>query len=322
MHYEGLLDQTAHEERMRKLGLWIQIAKHLGTTLIQIPSNFLSETECTGDRARVVEDLRKVADIGAQQVPVVRFAYEALCWGTHVDTWDAAWDIVQQVDRDNFGTCLDTFNIAGRVYADPEKGSGKNETADRDMALSIQKLRDTFSDPENLKKVFYVELCDGERLETPLDGKHEWYNAEQPARMTWSRNARLFPFETDADEASEQQRMPGYLPVAQIFDVLLDVGYEGFLSFEVFNRSLNAEEEHVIRDHLQRAATAWQRCARHIDDFVASKAQEWQEVVGIENISNAEDHIDTLPTLQPEQDQERSGLQGEAGDFSGVSPRL
>lgn len=321
MHYEGLLDEGVRDGKMRKLELWIQIAKHLGTTLIQIPSNFLSERECTGDRARIVEDLRKVAEIGAQQMPVIRFAYEALCWGTHVNTWDAAWNIVKGVDRDNFGTCLDTFNIAGRIYADPEEMTGKNGSADIDLAISLQKLRDTFSDAENLKKVFYVELCDGERLGAPLNEKHAWYNTQQPARMTWSRKARLFPFETDVEEAMDQGRMPGYLPVDQIFDVLLDVGYEGFLSFEVFSRSLNVEGEHVVWEHQKRAAKAWQRCAKHIDDSMASKARRELGVNGVGALTTAEDDINTLLLEEPEEVQESIGATS-GDDLFSISSRL
>lgn len=321
MHYEGLLDGALREERMNKLHLWIQIAKCLGTTLVQIPSNFLSEDECTGDRARIVDDLRKVAEIGAAQTPVIRFAYEALCWGTHINTWDAAWDIVKTVDMENFGTCLDTFNIAGRVYADPERTNGKNASGDTDMAMSIRKLRDTFSDPENLKKVFYVELCDGEQLDAPLDEKHEWYNAEQPARMTWSRNARLFPFETGMGESADQGRMSGYLPVTQIFDALLDVGYEGFISFEVFSRSLNQEGDGVVGKHQARTARAWQRCTRHIDDFFEAKARKLQEAEDGTALDSTRYDVDSTLLVEPEQDQESPMRKG-GGDFSSVSSRL
>lgn len=321
MHYEGLLDEAVRDEKMRKLELWIQIAKRLSTTLIQIPSNFLSERECTGDTLRIVEDLRQVADIGAQQIPAIRFAYEALCWGTWVSTWDAAWDIVKRVDRDNFGTCLDTFNIAGRVYADPGEMSGRSGNADTDLAVSLQKLRETFSNAENLKKVFYVELCDGEILGAPLDGRHPWYHAEQAARMTWSRNARLFPFETAVEEAMDQGRMPGYLPVARIFDVLLDVGYEGIISFEVFNRSLNVEGDWVVREHQKRAAEAWQRCAKHVDEFMANKARREYEARGMEALSVAGVDIDTMVLEEPEEVPGSVAVTGGDGLF-GISCRL
>lgn len=274
MHFEGLLDQEERASRFEKLHFWIQVAKHLGTTLIQIPSNFLPASQITSDRDTIIADLRKAAQIGAAHTPPIRFAHEALCWGTHTNTWDAAWDLVQAVDMPNFGTCLDTFNIAGRVYADPTDKWGINEDAELAISKSIQKLRQTFSDPANLAKVFYVELCDGEVLSEPISPQHKWYDPEQPARMTWSRNARLFPFETDREEAIAQGRNTGYLPVTEIFDALLEVGYEGYISFEVFNRSLNQPESSVVADHATRAQESWRRCAEYIDRKLSAVEHE------------------------------------------------
>lgn len=279
MHFEGLIDRAERASRFEKLHFWIQVAQHLGTTLIQIPSNFLPAWQITCDRSTIVADLREAAQIGAAQTPPIRFAHEALCWGTHTDTWDAAWDIVKAVDMPNFGTCLDTFNLAGRVYADPTNQLGVNQDAEVAISESIQKLRQTFSDPENLAKVFYVELCDGEVLSEPISPQHAWYDPEQPARMTWSRNARLFPFETDRKEAAAQGRNVGYLPVTEIFDALLEVDYEGYISFEVFNRSLNQPEPTVITHHAARAQESWRRCAEYIDHKLSSLSQVQRESV-------------------------------------------
>lgn len=320
MHFEGLFDLREKQKRLNKLYFWIEIAKCLGTTLIQIPSNFLPKSECSGARNRLVEDLRNAAEIGAAQTPPIRFAYEALCWGTHIDTWDAAWSVVEEVDMPNFGTCLDTFNIAGRVFADPESRDGKNTTAVTDINRSIQKLRDTFSDPEKLKKVFYVELCDGEQLDSPLSPSHAWFNEEQLSRMTWSRNARLYPFETDSMEAAAQGRNPGYLPVTQIFDALLDVGYEGYLSFEVFNRSLNRPDQTVISEHAARVEKSWKRCVEYIDQYFASKTS-WrssQDVFGV-------DQTDTMSTWESELNSKN--VSSNAGaisgpEFTSISSRL
>ena len=244
MNYEGLRDRSKHQSRIEELRFWILLAKRLHTDLIQIPSNYLPESECTEDRRTVVADLQEVADLGLQQSPIVRFAYEALCWGTHIDLWNRAWDIVNEVDRPNFGTCLDTFNLAGRVYADPASPSGRNANAERDIQESIQKLR-TRLDPS---KVFYVEACDGERLDAPLVQGHPWYNPEQLARMSWSRNARLFPLEER-----------GYLPVCEVLQAICDAGYQGYIAFEFFSRTVNAPDPSVPLEHAKRAQISWQR---------------------------------------------------------------
>ena len=244
MNYEGLSDRNRHQTRVQELRFWILLAKRLHTDLIQIPSCFLPANECTGDRETIVADLQEVADIGLQQTPAVRFSYEALAWGTHTDLWDRAWDIVNEVDRPNFGTCLDTFNLAGRVYADPAAPSGRNLNAEQDIQQSIQKLR-TRLDPS---KVFYVEACDGERLDAPLLPGHPFYNPEQPARMSWSRNARLFPLEER-----------GYLPVCEVLQAICDAGYKGYISFEFFSRTVNASDPSVPSNHAKRAQVSWQR---------------------------------------------------------------
>ena len=103
LHYESLLDRKAYEQRIDKLKLWFEIAKALGTDTIQIPGNFLSKEEITGDLDVVVGDLQEVVDMGVQQSPVVKFAYENLCWSTYFYTWEKGYDLVKRVDRENLG---------------------------------------------------------------------------------------------------------------------------------------------------------------------------------------------------------------------------
>ena len=69
-------------------------------------------------------DLTKVADMGMARDPVVRIAYEGVAWGKYFDTWQSTWELVKKVDRPNFGLCLDTFHIAGRVWGDPVSETG------------------------------------------------------------------------------------------------------------------------------------------------------------------------------------------------------
>ncbi|KAG9767753.1 xylose isomerase-like protein, partial [Aureobasidium melanogenum] len=252
MHYEGRLDPASHQQIIQDLHFWIRLAHILGTDLIQIPSNFLPASETTGSREKIVTDLREAADIGLQSSPPIRFAYEALCWGTHVDMWDAAWSIVLDVDRPNFGTCIDTFNLAGRIFADPASATGLTPNAYEETRKSIARLRSEL--PIAIEKVFYVEVCDGERLDKPLLPGHDWYNAQQKPRMSWSRNARLYPFET-----------PGYLPVLEILEAVCQAGYVGHISFELFSRTANQPDKGVPEEHAKRAAMAWRKLERHMN---------------------------------------------------------
>ncbi|KAJ5420591.1 hypothetical protein N7465_003110 [Penicillium sp. CMV-2018d] len=254
--YEGLVDRTESDRLINeKLPKWFTLARALGTDMIQVPSNFLGPdpktgaARTTGDRTVIVRDLQRLADLGAGAG--FRFVYEALCWGDHIDTWEASWEVVRDVDRRNFGLCLDSFNIAGRVYADPAAPSGRTPNAAADLAASLERLRTANIDPA---KIFYVQLVDGERLSAPLDEKHAFYVAGQPVRMNWSRNARLFPLE---------ESRGGYLPIVDIARVFFeDLGFRGWVSLELFSRTLGETDPFVPADHARRGIDSYNKMAR------------------------------------------------------------
>lgn len=264
--YEGLLDREQHEHLVTvKLPQWFELARALNTDLIQVPANFTQPDPKTGkaattaDRAVIVGDLQRIADLGLQQSPYpIRFVYEALAWSNHIDTWEASWEVVQMVDRVNFGLCLDTFNIAARVYADPAALDGKRQTADVDMRNSLCRLRCAVRGVvPDLSKIFYVQLVDGERLRAPLDEKHPFYVKGQPKRMNWSRNARLFPFE---------QERGGYLPVMEIASAIFhDIGFRGWVSLELFSRSLAEPGLDTVREHARRGRVSWDKSVRALE---------------------------------------------------------
>lgn len=254
--YEGLLDRNARDRMLKeKLPLWFRLVDILGTDLIQVPSNFLlrdQETgavQTTGDISIIVSDLQDLADLGLRHSPPIRFAYEALAWSNHIDTWEQAWDVVQRVDRPNFGICLDTFNLAGRIYADPSSPTGKTPNADAALRESIARLP-AIVDPA---KVFFLQIVDGERLAEPLDENHEYHVPGQPVRMSWSRNARLFPFEEDRG---------GYLPVVDVARSFFATGFEGWVSLELFSRTLANPDPETPKEHARRGMESYMKLER------------------------------------------------------------
>ena len=256
LHYEGLLDREDHAQRLEKLRLWFKLANTLGTDIIQIPANFLTRDQITGDLEVVVKDLQEVADMGLKETPTIKFAYENLCWSTFFDTWDKAWELVEKVDRPNFGMCLDTFNIAGRVYGDPASPSGKTMNAEEEMKTSLDKMVKRM----DVKKVFYIQVVDAEKMREPLVEGHAFYVADQPARMSWSRNARLFAFEEG-----------GYLPIMDITRVIVEkLGYEGWVSMELFSRTMSEPGPDVPSQHARRAGDAWKRLEKEISGWKGS----------------------------------------------------
>lgn len=249
-NYEGLVNRDAHAERLQELRLWIALCHELGTDLILVPSNFLPAEQVTDDLGLIAADLREAADLGAAAYPPVRLCYEGLCWGTHVDVWEKSWEVVKRADRPNLGLCLDTFNIAGRIYADPSRPTGRNPGAEKAVAESMARLVAEV-DPG---KVFLVQIVDGERLAAPLVEGHEYYNAAQPCRMSWSRHCRLFYGEERA-----------YLPVREIaWAIFNGLGYQGWASLELFNRRMSDRDPEVPEELARRGADSWRRLVRDV----------------------------------------------------------
>lgn len=244
--YDGLLDQDQHHRMVRKFELWIELAHILGTSIVQIPTNMV-KAGTTGDMDKIVADIVELADIAGKADPVINLAYESMSWGAHHDLWEHSWEVVKKANRSNVGLCLDTYHIASRVWADPCSSTGKTANADADLAASLKRMVEEV----DVEKIFYLQLSDAERLSSPLVEGHEFYNPEQPPRMSWSRNARLFPCEEDRG---------GYLPVLDIAQSIVNkIGYRGWVSMEIFSRHLSDSKEDVPGEHAERAMLSYRK---------------------------------------------------------------
>jgi 4-hydroxyphenylpyruvate dioxygenase len=240
-HYEGLKDPIQHANRIDELKHWVELCKIMGDSLfILIPSSFLDPSEIT--------DLAEAADVAFP----VRIAYEALAWGTYINTWEDCWDVIQRANRPNLGICLDTFNIAARVWADPTNPTGRLPAhADQDLQESMNRLVLEI-DPA---RVLMVQLADGERVDpqTPF-----LQDPGLPTLLAWSRNARLFPFEEERN---------GYLPIREVVDACIKrLGYTGWVSMEVFSRTLGVDNPSVPMEHAVRAGQSWQRVVKFLEE--------------------------------------------------------
>lgn len=262
MHYGGLIDRAEHVRKISEAHFWMGLAHNLGTDLVLLPSSFLAPDLVSENLDLLVEDMTEIAEIGLSQTPVIRFAYEALCWGTRVDTWEASWEVVRRVSRVNYGVCFDTFNIAGRIFADPSSPTGCIPNSEQAVLSFIENAVSTV----DVSKVFLLQVADAERLPAPLDSSHPFYNSEQPCRMSWSRNCRLFYGEAQHG---------GYLPCKAILAALVKgLGFEGWLSFEVFSRMLAEEREGIPEEMARRAAVSWEKMVRDVGLKVEERTQE------------------------------------------------
>ena len=71
------------------------------------------------------------------------------------------------------------------------------------------------------KRIGFVQLGDGERLDGPLDDRHPLHSADMSPLMVWARSCRVFPYEADRKAFTAQQI---------IFDAVRETGYDGPVS--------------------------------------------------------------------------------------------
>ncbi|CAI7638773.1 unnamed protein product [Penicillium glandicola] len=221
-NYEG--STTPLEARLALAKHWFEIARLLHAPFLQVPSIFTAD--CARDEKTIISDLQQLADLASSVKPIVSIAYEPLSWGTNCSTWESALSIVQRVNRANFGLCLDTFHEGTRLWGDNASSNGLQMDAEVRLRDSLRRfVRDCPRD-----KVFYVQLSDAERFDPPYSLTHAWALPGEAKEFTWSKHARPFPLEVE---------FGAYLPVVEIAKAwILDIGFEGWISMEVFDRSM------------------------------------------------------------------------------------
>jgi len=113
------------------------------------------------------------------------------------------------------------------------------------------------------KRIGFVQLGDGERLNGPLDARHPLHSAEMPPLMSWARSCRLFPYEADRGAFTAQQ---------VIFDAVRETGYDGPVScvnmcdvsltrrsFEIFHAEQHKFDPALPKTVVARAVASWRR---------------------------------------------------------------
>ena len=148
------LDSTDPDQfaaNLRRADRKFDVMQELGTDLILVCSA-VSPT-AVDDDAVIAEQLHQLAE--RARARGVRISYEALAWGTHVNTYDRSWDIVRAADHPSLGLCVDSFHILSR-------GSDPSGIA----AIPGEKL-------------FFLQLADAPSMNMDV--------------LQWSRHYRLFP---------------------------------------------------------------------------------------------------------------------------------
>lgn len=148
--FEGVEPQLL-QANLHRAEAKFKLMTRLGMDMMLLCSNVGTAT--INDDELFVSQIRQLADLAAGYG--IRIAYEALAWGTYVNTYQHSWEIARQVDRENVGICLDSFHILSRGD-DPE---------------AIAQIPG--------EKIFFVQLADAPVLSMDI--------------LSWSRHYRVFP---------------------------------------------------------------------------------------------------------------------------------
>ncbi|KAI9166995.1 3-dehydroshikimate dehydratase [Paramyrothecium foliicola] len=245
-NFDGLIDADLRKERIDEFKVWLLVAQELHAEFIGVPATIQPNPAThTGDMKVIVWDLKELTELAKPYN--IRIAYENLCFAAHTQSWPRAWEAVTRTgDAANIGFLADTFNLCAVDYADPSALNGKAPKADRRLEDSMERLAKTIPS----QSICFLQVADAEFMDPPISAGHPWMGGCFNAKMAWSRNARLFPFEKG-----------GYLPVISAVEAVIQTGWSGWVSMEVFSRSTGVEGEATVWEHADRAWTGWARLA-------------------------------------------------------------
>jgi len=203
---------------------WISIMQAVGTDMLQVGSS--DSPDITADIDDLAADLGELADLLA--VHNFRLAYENWCWATHAPTWKDVWQIIEKANRPNIGLCLDTFQTAGGEWGDPTRPSGKIEKYDSKLleerfARSLDELAHTVP----ADRIYLLQISDAYKPSKPLANEAD--NQGLRPRGRWSHDFRPYPYNG------------GFLPLKAVARAVLNTGFRGWFSMEVFDGGINGK---------------------------------------------------------------------------------
>lgn len=197
---------------------WLRIMEAAGTDMLQVGSTDTPLEEL--DLDRVVPDLQELCDL--LKPKGFRVAYENWCWSSHAPDWKDVWRIVQAVDRENIGLCLDTFQTAGGEWADPTTESGLLEDVSKiELIHRFQASLDDLAQTVPKEKIYLLQISDAYQVPEPMSKEPDESGLRPRGR--WSHDFRPLPYNG------------GYLPVVDVATAVLRTGFRGWFSYEVFD---------------------------------------------------------------------------------------
>ncbi|WP_433285769.1 TIM barrel protein [Pseudonocardia sp. CA-142604] len=145
------VDADRFAANLRRAEHKFAVMQQLGTDTVLVCSAVAPDA--VADLDQLAAQMHALAERAARHG--LRIAYEALAWGTHINTYEQSWEVVRRGDHPALGLCLDSFHILSR---------GSDPAA----VLGIPG-----------EKLFFLQLADAPRLRMDV--------------LQWSRHHRLFP---------------------------------------------------------------------------------------------------------------------------------
>ncbi|KAF2645655.1 xylose isomerase-like protein [Massarina eburnea CBS 473.64] len=243
-NFEGWADgEDGRKDAFERARGWLRIMQAAGTDMLQVGS---SDTPLEKlDLSKVVPDLRELCDL--LKPHGARVAYENWCWSTHAPAWKDVWRIVNEVDRDNIGLCLDTFQTAGGEWADPTTETGLLDDVSKiELIERFQQSLDDLKFTIPKEKIYLLQISDAYMVPEPLSKEPD--EAGLSPRGRWSHDFRPLPYNG------------GYLPVVDVTTAVLRTGFRGWFSYEVFDGGAEGTGRDVdIVAYSQAASNVHQR---------------------------------------------------------------
>ncbi|KAJ5631410.1 uncharacterized protein N7484_011510 [Penicillium longicatenatum] len=250
--YDGLKSTEEVDARLQEAELWCQLCQIMRIPIFQICSALypIDESRITSDPIVIAANMRKLGLL-AQRYNL-RVGYEAPAWGIHKNTWQHIQEVIDIVNLPNVGHCLDTFHIASREAGDP---FNEASPVRKDGHSRLQKSLDELKRTVDAKNIVYLQLSDA-IVADPEQKGYPVKDLKQPPFMTQSRNCRIFPCEA---------HLGGTLPAVEVAKAIFDIGYNGWVSMEVFHTDMFETRASVPDGWAKRGMESWRqvvaRCA-------------------------------------------------------------
>lgn len=244
---EGIKDPVERQETLNLVAKRFPFMRAFDTDLVFMCANIRTDSGVTSDLKTVARDLAELGDMAAAYAKadggqMLKIGYEGLSWATR-NTWSSSWEVVRFANRPNVGLILDAFNILAVEFADPynQEGHGRIYSS---LQQSLQILTDSLTSlaltvPGD--RIFFYQCGDAELMNSATFSPPS--DPTIHSLLPWSRGHRLYPLEQDRG---------GYMPVELVTAAVLATGYQGPISLEVFNNSLNEAGNEIPASHAAR----------------------------------------------------------------------